>query len=440
MRTRHFLLSASLSASALAPGAFALAGLRLAHPAQAAPRAQVQVLAQAFKPQMKMQAAPSRIEWDARTLVRVAGGTYGRMIRLLPALPAGQAAGAGAARQAAQASDILCCYEAGGKSWVVRSRDDGRSWGEPLQAKEIEGANAANPELLQLKSGRLLLFYNQRPHPAAPQPPAAAPTEPRVQAEKLRFGIGVCVSDDGGATWRSDDAPLFLTGSEPADGCWEPAAIQLPGGEIQLFFANEAPYEGPDQEITRLRSIDNGQTWSAPENVSHRAGHRDGMPVPLRLQSGELLLAIEDNGLAPGNSLQPTIIDLGRGGTMPPVDAASERRWGAASPPLPGNVYAGAPYLRQMASGATILSCQSNEGGREKYAMTVYVGDAHARGFANPSRPFSNPSGVSGSWNSLFVKDADTITAISETVVNGAHGLWAIDGKLVPARQAPEKQ
>lgn len=385
-----------------------------------------QVLAQA--PQASTPTAPARIEWDARTLVRVAGGTYGRMIRLR-----------GDVRGGAREGDILCCYEAGGKSWVVRSRDEGKSWSEPTLVKEIARASAANPELLPLQSGRLLLFYNQRPH--GPQPQAAA-TAAGAEAIALRFGIGVCVSDDNGATWRSSAPLLFEAGADAAQGCWEPAGIQLPSGEIQLFFANEAPYaQNHDQEITRLRSQDSGQSWGAPEKVAYRAGHRDGMPVPLLLQSGQLLLGIEDNGLAPGNSLQPAIISLGRGENLPSVDGASERRWGAASPPLAVSVYAGAPYLRQMPGGETILSCQSNEGGRQKPAMTVYVGDSQARSFQNSSLPFATPSHISGSWNSLFVKDASTITAISDTVVNGVHGLWAIDGHLIrPASPAQKAQ
>lgn len=407
MKSRRFPLVPSILAAGVA-----LAVARALGPAHGAP----QVLAQAHKtPMQTAPPRPARIEWDARTLVRVVSGTYGRMIRLRGIRDGG----------------ILCCYEAGGKSWVVRSRDDGKSWGPPLLVKEIARASAANPELLQLKSGRLLLFYNQRPHRAEPP---AAPAE-----ERLRFGIGVCLSDDNGRTWRSGDPLVFQAGHDAERGCWEPAGIQLPSGEVQLFFANEAPYApSHDQEITRLRSHDGGASWSAPEKVAHRAGHRDGMPVPLMLRDGMLLLGIEDNGLAPGNSLQPAIISLGRGQKLPSVDGTSHRRWGAASLPLPGSVYAGAPYIVQMAGGETILSCQSNEGGRQQPAMTVYVGDSQARRFQNPTLPFATPTHISGSWNALFVKDTSTITAISDTVIDGVHGLWAIDGRLVRSTGSPQ--
>lgn len=76
---------------------------------------------------------------------------------------------------------------------------------------------------------------------------------------------------------------LCQAGHEFANGCWEPSAVLLPSGEIQLFFANEGPYTHSDeQEISLLRSYDNGYSWSHhPETVSFRSGRRDGMPALL---------------------------------------------------------------------------------------------------------------------------------------------------------------
>jgi hypothetical protein len=340
-----------------------------------------------------------RIEWDHKTRVRIQSGTYGRAIRL-------------------RNHQILFSYEAQGKSWVCRSRDNGKTWSEPILVRALTEANAANPELLQLKSGRILLFYNQRPH-----------------NESKPFAIGYSYSDDNGRTWASLEKFIYKAGNKPQNGCWEPAAIQLDTGEIQLFFANESPYmTNDDQEITLMRSFDEGKSWSAPETVSYRAGHRDGMPVPIILNGGKgIALAIEDNGLAPGNMLQPAIVFSSKQSNwrQPTAKGDSPNRWNALKPPLPGNVYAGAPYLRQFPSGETVLSCQSSEGGRKQPKMVVYVGDSSARNFRNKSVPFDIPNDEGGMWNSLFIKDARTVTAISDTVVNGVRGLWAIDGHLV---------
>ena len=57
--------------------------------------------------------------------------------------------------------------------------------------------------------------------------------------------------------------------------------------------------------------------------------------------------------------------------------------------------------------------------------MVVYVGDENAKNFGGRTVPFeANAHG--GWWNSLFVKDDKTITAIS--TCNG--GVWAMDGHV----------
>ena len=115
--------------------------------------------------------------------------------------------------------------------------------------------------------------------------------------------------------------------------------------------------------------------------------------------------------------------------------AKSPSRWLALAQPLPADVYAGAPYLRQMPTGETVLSAQVKSPGRTEPHMVVWVGDDRARGFANPSIPFDVPADVPCLWNSLFVKDEDTITAVAGTTMRGRRGLWMIDGRLVRERK-----
>lgn len=345
------------------------------------------------------KAVGKTIEWDKSTLVRVHSDVfcaYPRMIR-------------------ARNGDILCSAESWGSSLISRSSDNGQTWSKPITAARSDHGGAANPELLLLRNGTILLFYNLRTGDGAHP-----------------FGIWVTQSSDDGKTW-SGDRLLYAADTKAENGCWEPAAIQLPSGEIQLVFANESPYRNSsEQEITLLRSADNGGTWSKPKTISFRAGHRDGMPVPLVLSGGKgIVIAIEDDGLL--GAFKPAIVhsSMNDNWNQPLADATSTRRWGALRNPLPAEDYAGAPYIRQMSTGETVLSFQHTDKSRTKPQMVVYVGDFNARNFDGRSVPFSVAPDASGAWNSLFVKDDRTVTAVSSC--NG--GIWAIDGHIVEAQR-----
>ncbi|MBT3200364.1 MAG: exo-alpha-sialidase [Phycisphaerales bacterium] len=345
------------------------------------------------------------IQWDQKTLTLVAAqGNYARMIRL-------------------KNGNILCCYSRGGKVCLRGSIDNGKKWGGEITVASCNYGAATNAEIVQLSDGRVLYAYNVRPSDGV-----------------HRFAINTCFSSDNGKTWTKP-RQVFAAGKTFENGCWEPAAIQLPSGEIQLFFANEAPYrKSNEQEITMIRSLDGGATWGKPERICFRKGRRDGMPVPLILKNGKgVVLAIEDPG-ARGRFKPATIItsmkDNWRQGL---ANGKSPRRRASLLTPLPPGVYAGAPYICQLDSGVTILSVQSTEGRKVPRGakqtlssrMVVYVGNGMAEKFTNRSEPFIVDKGSCGVWNSVFAKGPKTVTAVSSATIGGVRGIWAIDGKLV---------
>ena len=347
-------------------------------------------------------AAGPSLEWDRTTMVLVQrGGNYGRIAR--------------------DSRGLVCCFEFRRRVWVRRSADDGRTWGEPVDVAGYDGGAAANPELLPLHDGRLLLMFNGRP-----------------RRPGLPFTIALATSADGGATWTTSNPPLYTAGTAGGDGCYEPAAVQLPSGEVQLFFANEHGHAADHtQEIDQIRSTDGGRTWYAPSVVSYRRGGRDGMPVPLLSVDGRsVLLAIEDNGLG-DHQLRPAILRLPLWPLDAPIGGHDDRRWPAVTdPPWPRGAYAGAPYLARFpAGGPTVLACQSDAGHRGVQRLAVYVGDADAHEFAGPTEPLPIDPGRGGQWNSLFVKSPAVVTAVSSTTVNGVAGVWAIDGHLPAGRR-----
>lgn len=341
------------------------------------------------------------IEWDASTRNFACAGTYARVKRL--------------------SSGILALVYSRGANACIRF-SEGAAWGPETVVAAAAGYGYTNAELAEAAEGRLVYAWNGRPS-------AGTAGKPWFIATKS--------SQDGGKSW-SAEARAYTAGSVAGEGCWEPALLRLPDGGLQLYFANEGPYpDNADQEIGMLASIDAGRTWSGYRAVSHRAGHRDGMPVPVHLGEGKgIAVAIEDNGIE--GAFKPALLRSGPGGEWgAPVAGTDPRRSLAVRGDLrpAAAVYAGAPYLARLPGGIQVLSCQSTEG-RTPAAdpvahaiMQVYTADAES-GFGARTTPFPVPEGGQGVWNSLAVLDDSTVMAVSAVRGMGMDGIWTVTGRV----------
>lgn len=325
---------------------------------------------------------------------------------------------------------LLCVYEGDGSIFATRSTDRGKTWGKAVPvAWHQDGINMAAPEVLQLQDGSILACYNPRPF---------------IISGTRNFGIRTRKSYDGGHTWIH--GRLIYEGRHKfTDGCWEPAPVQMPDGEIRVFFANEADFEDEDhndQNISMLRSRDGGMTWTdKPEIISYKQRGRDGMPVPLLLENGELVCAIEQS--TPQDKLQPALLRLSGlevGSQVPfeTIGAHSPDRKEPLSWWLTPHTYAGAPYICQLPTGETLLSYQGTEGRRSNRmhdaTLKVWVGDSRGRRFAGCTEPFDIPTRRAALWSSLAVLHDGTIIALTSTnAYAGKWEIWMIKGKLVHA-------
>ena len=339
------------------------------------------------------------IEWDQSTLKFVTAGVYARVHDI----------GGG---------EFALVYEKASGSWIRRSTDLCKTWSEEKLVAREEGYNYANSEILRLRSGRLLYMWNARP-----------------RVDTLPYKIMAAISDDDGNTWHAKT--IYTASVKAQEGCWEPVAMQLPDGEIQLYFANEFPYKtSSEQEISMMRSKDNAESWGKAEKISFSAGSRDGMPVPIYLpHSKEIAVAIEDNGIR--GRFKPVIVRSAKNWQDAPVLRSDLRREEALTPEcaVHDTVYAGAPYLIRLGESHTLLSIQSTEersGTNERKAnMQVYVGDKDARNFRNRSTPMpSLPQNGNALWNSLCQIDDQHVIAIMSVSGVKQGGIWSVIGKI----------
>ncbi|WP_184545500.1 sialidase family protein [Mucilaginibacter sp. FT3.2] len=350
------------------------------------------------------------IVWEQSSLkqVSIGGGNYARIIQL-------------------HNGKLMCVYESDEGIESIISTDLGKTWLTPVKiASSVTGVNMAVPDILELQDNSLLASYNPRPYKVN-----------GVVDTSRHFAIITKKSYDEGKTW-TDERLIYQASYRFEDGCWEPSQVQLPSGEVQLYFSDEGVYtQSNEQNISMFRSLDGGLTWSKkPQIVSFTPGHRDGMPVPILLEGkNEVLFSIEDNV---GGQFKPSIIrNSFAQNWQKTVGLTDAERSYALTPKLPNEVYAGAPFLRQLHSGQTLLSYQSTQdraNNGDLACMRVALGDNNGRNFVNVTTPFTVPLDKHGLWNSLCVLSDDTIIAVTSTNAYGKNAIWMIKGHLVKKR------
>ncbi|MDN4502806.1 sialidase family protein [Alteromonadaceae bacterium BrNp21-10] len=352
---------------------------------------------------------PSKsISWDQDSIQFISSGVYSRVKKLAD-------------------GQLIIVYSDGPAVVYQLSDDDGTTWGEQFTvASGGDKYGYTNAEFIELNDGTWIYAWNARP---------------TQEHGAETFQIKTSISYDKGQTWQPEEL-IFSAANTFDQGVWEPVFLQLPSGELQLYFANEFPYGGSshDQEISMQRSFDNGISWGDVETISYRPNSRDGMPVPIVLNDqSEIVFSIEDNGIA--GEFKPVTIrtSLDDNWLTGVINAESEHRQHAlhVDAQLDNGIYAGAPYIAQFPSGETILSVQSAQCRKGTLAyLRVYLGDEQARNFAYPTTPFSTDFVKEDGevlWSGLTVLDDETIIATSSINTGdntNPNGVYIVKGKI----------
>ncbi|MDR3059756.1 MAG: glycoside hydrolase [Prevotella sp.] len=351
-----------------------------------------------------------RIAWDYSSMQQIAErGAYPRLLRM-------------------QDNSLIAIYETRtGNIEYKRSYDNGLAWSEPVRVfsqfthKGDNGAstlvNMANAEIIQLKNGDIIAGANYRP----------------AKAEIAPFSIAIRRSTDNGKSWLPEQV-LYDAAPRFHDGCWEPSFLQLPDGEVQVYFANENPYQQSDeQEISVMKSKDNGATWGEATMVCFRQNRRDGMPVA-RIIGDEIVVVIEDNNI---DRFKPyTVRTKLSDNWSKPVLVDSLNRNYSLTQKIDDSVYMGAPYLLKLPTGETMISYQTNENRASDWeysTMEVAIGDKTARNFDRRTRPFDVPLDKEAKWNSLAMWDENTVVAFASSNFKSKEiAPWLIKGYIIP--------
>jgi len=139
-------------------------------------------------------------------------------------------------------------------SWVRRSADSGKTWGEPIRV----GVTAPHGPI-QLRDGRLL--YAGRVNWDGP---------PSISVEESR---------DDGQTWSRIGTVPLPAGTD-IGSCHEPHAVETPEGGLLVMIREQKEYI-----MLQSESADGGRTWT----TAHSTGIWGLPPHLLRLKSGALL-------------------------------------------------------------------------------------------------------------------------------------------------------
>ncbi len=282
----------------------------------------------------------------------------------------------------------------------------------------------ANPEILELQTGRLLYVCNYRP----------------LKEHVYPFSIASAYSDDHGITW-SDPVVVYSADSLYENGCWEPALLELDNGIIQLYFSNENNFRSTDeQEICMIESYDKGRSWSSDiKRISYSMGKRDGMPVP-KLYKDSIYVAIEDNTIGKHH---PSIICTSQQGCWPFfIDEKSSNRISVMKNVFDKEDYGGAPYLAIDSEGTQYISFQSTyHRDTDISKSNILVAVREEGKIVDLSYPFIIPLDKYGRWGAIELKNDQEIWCTVSSNIDGICVPYIIRGYILnDCQQLPKRQ
>lgn len=142
------------------------------------------------------------------------------------------------------------------KSWLLRGRPDGRTWGKPQLLPGRLGHNCFIRSHIVTRDGRLIVPFQH--YLRSPNDDATSYAEDRRLCDPRN---GVLISGDGGKTWR-EHGNIRLTEDPLYFGWAEPSIVELADGTIKMVIRADRL----GGVLYATQSADGGRTW--PEKAT----------------------------------------------------------------------------------------------------------------------------------------------------------------------------
>lgn len=235
-------------------------------------------------------------------------------------------------------------------------------------------------------------------------------------------GLMMRRSSNNGQTW-TDEYQIYQ------GSCWEPYLLQLPSGELQVYFTDNDPTPSiRNSGSSILRSFNSGQTWTPalgelPIRVVHQYTYTNqdnikiftGQMISTRLLHDNKTIAVvcesrnDFNGtnmcISYCNSTDNWAKSIGQNEEGP-----ANHQW---------NVMTGVgPYLALFPSGESVLSYSARIGGSLDGHIILRIGGVTANDFDKEvyNKPFPNAPTI---WGSMELDDPHTLIVAAPNFLDG---------------------
>lgn len=381
------------------------------------------IIDDSYKPVKLTPISGTRIMWDYSSLTQLANkGASPEMLRA--------------------GNELIAVYDSEGTVYLITSSDDGLTWSDAVDLfpkSTVTGTDGdATFTIDEMMETPVIILLQNGDMVAA----CAVRYKYTLDGTTVEYPVGIKTR-----RIKSDRTLESIETAYANLGVQNPSFLQLPGGKLQLYFANgnnntlavttlsstalELDLTG--LEVAVIESDDNGQTWSSylkdfgpdganrswtgAKTVASRSNKHNIWPAPIVLDN-EIVVALADNKTM---TYKPYVVrcplaanwtDAVRGDTPDREYALYEI--------LPDKYYMNATDMLPLPQGEVLLSYETDEGRDTDYElMEVAISTEAAYDFKYRTRPFQFAANEKAVSNSLMLYDANTVFALTTS----NHGL-----------------